>query len=647
MLRIFLLGFFIFFSFSFLNAQENTNETVVDNKPEIKLNDENILDTDKFDVVDIFLLLETNNKFIEEFSKNKNKDEVLSEKNDYNTKILNTVKYNLKLGFEYNENDLSTLFKKIKLLEQKSSITGMFVDKTTLYTNILDLATLKIHKEIFLFLNELKSNLQSETLVSKLEVEQLKNIISKYQERLGKIYPDNFDTITDYLIGIKDLNEKEKVLKNSFDEFKNTFLSANDLFIFIVNNPKLLTSSYEELFNVGYLIEKINTFPFSVKVNYYLDLVGIDLGKLSFSLFAFLIFFFGRTQFFNLFDFLIGKFFLVGDLRKQLISNFRFYFEYLIIVFGFSVFFMILLFPKSNVYLNLLFNISYVAIITLFFVKSLDILATEKIDYISNKFPNLRPEIINLLFKLVKGVILIISLLVILKLFGLDISTIVASLGIGGLAIALAAKDSLSNLFSSISILLDNSFKQGDWIKTTSVEGTVVEIGIRSTTIRTFDNALVTVPNSSIANSTITNWNRRRLGRRIKMSIGLTYSSDRKMIEKTVIDIKKMLIEHPGIANDKSLDTLDKEKTNRLISIYDHRGIKNTLLVYLDTLNASSIDIGIYCFSKTVNWEEWLDTKQDVILKIMEIVENNGLEFAFPTQSIWIENNNDVKELGE
>lgn len=647
MLRIFLLGFFIFFSFSFLNAQENTNETVVDNKPEIKLNDENILDTDKFDVVDIFLLLETNNKFIEEFSKNKNKDEVLSEKNDYNTKILNTVKYNLKLRFEYNENDLSTLFKKIKLLEQKSSITGMFVDKTTLYTNILDLATLKIHKEIFLFLNELKSNLQSETLVSKLEVEQLKNIISKYQERLGKIYPDKFDTITDYLIGIKDLNEKEKVLKNSFDEFKNTFLSANDLFIFIVNNPKLLTSSYEELFNVGYLIEKINTFPFSVKVNYYLDLVGIDLGKLSFSLFAFLIFFFGRTQFFNLFDFLIGKFFLVGDLRKQLISNFRFYFEYLIIVFGFSVFFMILLFPKSNVYLNLLFNISYVAIITLFFVKSLDILATEKIDYISNKFPNLRPEIINLLFKLVKGVILIISLLVILKLFGLDISTIVASLGIGGLAIALAAKDSLSNLFSSISILLDNSFKQGDWIKTTSVEGTVVEIGIRSTTIRTFDNALVTVPNSSIANSTITNWNRRRLGRRIKMSIGLTYSSDRKMIEKTVIDIKKMLIEHPGIANDKSLDTLDKEKTNRLISIYDHRGIKNTLLVYLDTLNASSIDIGIYCFSKTVNWEEWLDTKQDVILKIMEIVENNGLEFAFPTQSIWIENNNDVKELGE
>ncbi len=141
-----------------------------------------------------------------------------------------------------------------------------------------------------------------------------------------------------------------------------------------------------------------------------------------------------------------------------------------------------------------------------------------------------RKEVVNLIIKILYFIVVIITILLILSRLGFDISTLIASLGIGGLAVALATKDIIANFFASIMLLFDNSFSQGDWIVCAGVEGTVVEIGLRKTTVRTFDNALVFVPNSKIMSENVKNWNRRKVGRQIKMTVGLSYSCSKKSI---------------------------------------------------------------------------------------------------------------------
>ncbi|MEJ2500191.1 MAG: mechanosensitive ion channel family protein [Campylobacterales bacterium] len=259
----------------------------------------------------------------------------------------------------------------------------------------------------------------------------------------------------------------------------------------------------------------------------------------------------------------------------------------------------------------------------------------------------MRSELVNLILSIVKIVIIITAALFFLVHIGVNITGLVASLGIGGLAVALAAKDTLSNFFGLLKILSDNSFSQGDWIAAGDVEGTVVEIGFISTDVRTFDNALITVPNEKLANVPLKNYSRRKVGRRIKMHIGVTYGSDREALAKAIKAIEKMLREHAGTVvpgeYDTELRARLKRKEKRLISVEDKFGIKTSLMVYLDQLSASSMDILIYTFTNTVDWEEWLGIKQDIIFRIWEILENHGLEFAFPSQSLYFDKDN----LGE
>ena len=253
-----------------------------------------------------------------------------------------------------------------------------------------------------------------------------------------------------------------------------------------------------------------------------------------------------------------------------------------------------------------------------------------------------KKEVINLIIKILYFIVIVITILLILSRLGFDISTIIASLGIGGLAVALATKDIIANFFASILLLFDNSFSQGDWIVCAGVEGTVVEIGLRKTTIRTFDNSLVFIPNSKIMSENVKNWNRRKVGRQIKMSIGLTYSTTPDQLKECITEIKTMLQNHPGIAKsgeDSALNSSDfrlKYKQN-MVSVDDLAGYKSNLFVVLDEFGDNSINILIYCFSKTVVWGEFLETKQDVMLKIMDILSKYETEFAFPSQSIYIE----------
>lgn len=254
-----------------------------------------------------------------------------------------------------------------------------------------------------------------------------------------------------------------------------------------------------------------------------------------------------------------------------------------------------------------------------------------------HRYPTLRGELVNFLSSMTRFLVIMIAVLYLLQRFGFDIRALLASLGIGGLAVAFAAKETIANIFGCISIIADDICRQGDWIVTPNGEGMVIDVGLRSTKIRTFDNAVIFLPNAYLAGVDVRNWSRRKLGRRIKFTLGLEYGSDLQQVQKTVDDIRAMLIAHEGIADATTdISGYTRQQRAKIADTMDGQGIKRTLLVFLDALGDSSIDILIYCFSKTIDWEGWLQVKQDVIFRCCAIVEANGLSIAFPSRTLYL-----------
>lgn len=215
--------------------------------------------------------------------------------------------------------------------------------------------------------------------------------------------------------------------------------------------------------------------------------------------------------------------------------------------------------------------------------------------------------------KLIRISIVITSGLVLLQTLGFSVSGVLAFGGIGGIAIGFAAKDLLSNFFGGLMIYLDRPFKVGDWIRSNDrdIEGTVEHIGWRLTRIRTFDKRPLYVPNSIFMTITVENPSR-MTNRRIYETIGIRYEDSGKM-DNIVNDVKQMLLDHPEI------DT------------------KATLIVNFVSFSASSIDFFVYTFTKTTEWVRFHEIKQDVLLKVMAIIDQHDAEMAFPTSTLHVE----------
>jgi MscS family membrane protein len=251
-----------------------------------------------------------------------------------------------------------------------------------------------------------------------------------------------------------------------------------------------------------------------------------------------------------------------------------------------------------------------------------------------------RKEFFNLFLNIVRIFIAAVVLLMVLSKMGIDLTGLITSLGIGGVLIGFTAKDTLTNFFDSIRLVSEQAFSLGDWIETDDVEGFVVEIGLAATRIRTFDNALVTIPNSRLANSPIYNWSARLVGRRIKFSLRLRYTYDMEEMRRVRDAIHTMLEHHPGIVNDAKLRDLIRNKRtveNGLFNIEDKYGVKRTLLIYFDAIDTYSMNILVYAFSESVNWEEWLRVKQDVLTQIVRIIDASKLELAVPVEQVMLE----------
>jgi MscS family membrane protein len=223
----------------------------------------------------------------------------------------------------------------------------------------------------------------------------------------------------------------------------------------------------------------------------------------------------------------------------------------------------------------------------------------------------LSKDIENFIIKTLKFIVIIIGVMSILQEWGINVTAFVASLGLVGMAFALAAKDTAANFFGSLVIFIDRPFRIGDWVETPQVEGIVEDIGIRSTKVRTFAQALASVPNANMANVSITNWSRMKK-RRIKMRLGLTYSTDTTQMEAILEDLRTMLHSHPDIHQDQ-------------------------IMIYFDEFADSSLSLFCYFFTNTTVWQEFLRVKEDVNLRMMKIVEKHNASFAFPSQSLYIE----------
>ena len=251
-----------------------------------------------------------------------------------------------------------------------------------------------------------------------------------------------------------------------------------------------------------------------------------------------------------------------------------------------------------------------------------------------------RRELFNLLLNIAKILIGLIAILVTLSKFDVDITALITSLGIGGVIIGFSAKDVLVNFFDSIRLISEDAFRQGDWIETKEVEGFVTELGLTSTQIRTFDNAMVTIPNSQLANGYIKNWTKRLVGRRIKFKIPIKYTTNTEEIDRVVQEIYLMLRNHEDIVNLDKIKYLNKMKLtyeDGLFNLEDKYGVRKTLLVYLDEMGEYSLNILVYAFTISVNWEDWLRAKQDIIKKIILIIDKSDLEFAYPTKEILLD----------
>ncbi len=215
-------------------------------------------------------------------------------------------------------------------------------------------------------------------------------------------------------------------------------------------------------------------------------------------------------------------------------------------------------------------------------------------------------------------VIIGLSISIIAQEWGYDFNGFIAGLGVGGLAIALAAKDTLGNLFAGIIILTEKPFQIGEWIKTPSVEGTVEDITFRSTKVRTFPNALVTIPNSTLANEAITNWT--KMGKRqITFRLSVKNSTSPDKLKNSLHKIRTMLSEHEEVH-------------------------KDTIFAQFDLIENGNYQIFLYFFTNTTVWGEYLTIKEDINFKIIEILDEENVKLAYPSQSIYVEKEENHKE---
>lgn len=220
---------------------------------------------------------------------------------------------------------------------------------------------------------------------------------------------------------------------------------------------------------------------------------------------------------------------------------------------------------------------------------------------------------VSVLGRIVRIAVVLTGVLTTLSILDIPISGFLAAGGVGGIAVGLAARDLLANFFGGFMVFMDRPFSVGDWVRSPDkeIEGVVEKIGWRMTTIRKFDKRPIYVPNATFTTITLENPSR-MTHRRIFDHIGIRYD-DQKVIRPVVDDIREMVHAHEDIAQDQ------------------------TIMVNFDVYGPHSLDIMVFCFTRTRDWAEYHRVREDVMLKIGEIIQSHNAEIAFPTRTLKVE----------
>ncbi len=211
----------------------------------------------------------------------------------------------------------------------------------------------------------------------------------------------------------------------------------------------------------------------------------------------------------------------------------------------------------------------------------------------------------------IQAIVIGIGIIQGLRILDVDVTALIAGISIGGLALALAAQDTLKNLFGSLTIFLDRPFQIGDWINFAGVDGTVEEVGFRSTRVRTFANSLVYVPNGKLADMVIDNFGLRQY-RRFSTTISVTYDTPPVLMEKFIEGLREMVRHHPITR-------------------------KDVFEIHFNKMGEHSLDILFYIFFEAASWSEELKGRQDILLSILKLGHELGVRFAFPTSTLFVE----------
>lgn len=408
------------------------------------------------------------------------------------------------------------------------------------------------------------------------------------------------------------------------------------------------------LFESNYIFSELRLQSVIDYINDFAKIEWIDTGKLVISALVLVLFYVLRVFLPPLILFCLMKLFFKNsatamnkaEVRELFITKNQKPFSLILFFYAFSVCFAVFYYPAPvNVSINNIFYVIYVGLFAWLIVGLLNSYGIMLVSRLAQKSG--KKEVANLIIKILYFVIIIIATLLVLAHLGFNVSAIIASLGIGGLAVALAAKDIIANFFASLIISFDDSFNQGDWIQVAGVEGNVVETGLRKTTVRTFDNSLVFLPNSTIMNANIQNWSKRKVGRHIRMNLGVSYDAKPEQLEQCVKDLKEYLDKSPLVAHDDD-NALNRHYSAKyrqnLVSVNDLEGYKNACYVALKEFADSCINIELYFYTKAIKSAEFRAARQALMLDFMRILEKNSLGFAFPSLSIYVENLKDLNK---
>lgn len=302
----------------------------------------------------------------------------------------------------------------------------------------------------------------------------------------------------------------------------------------------------------------------------------------------------------------------IGREHHQLVYSLAKYFSMIVMMWVLGWFIpSLMLSAKLSSVLYTIIDLFQTFFIMMFVLKAISILKVYLMLLAAKTPSKMDDQLVPVAIRVLKAIVVCVAAIHMLSLFGVNVTALIAGASIGALAIALAAQDTFKNLFGSVMIFLDKPFQIGDYIQFGSIEGTVEEVGFRSTRIRRIDTSLISVPNGNITNDLLTNLGVRRF-RMVELVIGILYSSTREQIQNYINELRKIPDQY---------DFIQKEN----------------YLIYLRNLSSSSIDIYFRIYIEATDFVSELQRREQIIFSIIKAKEKVGVDFAYSSTSVYIE----------